>query len=101
MARGWGPVRRRETSQIPAAEKTAIGAACETFIGDVLLPKYLPEIRPSTQFNYPVGIFGKWHGSKYRFLTRYRSDWPTAIAPEFDAPFARLDYVGPDRFDLY
>jgi len=40
------------------------------------------------------------HGNKYRFFTRYRSDDPSSLAVEFDAPFARLDYVSRDCFDL-
>lgn len=36
-------------------EKAAIGAACDRFIGDVLKPKFLPEIKP-TKFNYPIDI---------------------------------------------
>jgi len=67
------------------AEKAAITAACERLIAEVLRPRFLPEVRPST-FNYPVAIDGKWHGNKYRFFTRYRSDDPTSLAAEFDAP---------------
>ena len=100
MARGgWVYVGGRAGHNPPAAEKEAISAACETFIPDVLRPRFLPEVRP-TQFNYPVAIHGKWHGNKYRFLTRYRSDDPSSYTAEFDAPFARLDYVSRDRFDL-
>jgi len=68
-------------------------------IADVLLPKYLPKVTP-TEFNYPIAIYGKWHGNKYRFITRYRSDQPDSFTCEFEAPFARLEYVSPDRFDL-
>jgi hypothetical protein len=78
---------------------TAIIAACEKFIAEVLRPRFLPEIRP-TAFNYPVAIDGKWHGNKYRFITRYRSDDPRSYEPEFEAPFARLEYVSRDCFDL-
>jgi hypothetical protein len=81
------------------AEKAAITATCGTFIVDVLMPRFLPSIRPS-EFNYPIAIYGKWHGNKYRFLTRYRSDDPRSDEPEFDAPFARLDYISRDLFDL-
>jgi hypothetical protein len=63
------------------------------------MPRFLPEIRP-TEFNYPIAIYGKWHGNKYRFITRFRSNHPNSIRPEFEAPFARLDYVGRDRFGL-
>jgi hypothetical protein len=73
----------------------AITAACQRLIAAVLLPKYLPQITP-TEFNYPVAIYGKWHGNKYRFITRYRSDQPVSFTPEFEAPFARLEYLSPD-----
>jgi hypothetical protein len=60
-------------------------------------------IRPS-QFNYPVDIFGKWRGSKYSFVTRYRSGFPDNAGEEFDTAFTRLDHleecVTETRFDV-
>ena len=96
---GWVYVGGRAGNKPPEAEKTAITGVCEKFIAEVLRPRFLPEVRP-TEFNYPVVIYGKWHGNKYRFITRYRSDDPRSYEPEFDAPFARLEYVSRDRFDL-
>ena len=60
------------SSGFAAAEKSAVTAACQHLIDDFLKPRFLPAIRP-TQFNYPVDILGKWHGTKYRFIQRYRS----------------------------
>ena len=82
-----------------AADKLAIAAACEKLIAEVLRPRFLPEIRP-TQFNYPISISGKWHGNKYRFVTRYRSGHDDNRGQEFESPFARLEYRGPARFDV-
>jgi hypothetical protein len=95
-----------ETGQIPsrqktrwmrvrtlsAEEKAAIAATCERFIAETLKPRFLSEIRP-TQFNYPVDIFGKWRGSKYSFITRYRSGFPDNLGEEFDSAFTRIDHV--------
>jgi hypothetical protein len=64
-----------------------------------LKPRFLPTIRP-TQFNYPVDILGKWQGNRYRFVQRYRSGFPENLGEEFDGPFARLDWVSRDRFDI-
>jgi hypothetical protein len=100
MARGeWVYIGGRAGNKPPPAEKSAITAACEKFIAEVLKPTFLPEIRPS-QFNYPIDIYGKWHGNKYRFITRFRSDDPRSYTLEFEAPFARLEYVRRDLFDL-
>ncbi len=73
-------------------EKAAIAATCDRFIAEVLKPRFLSEIRP-TKFNYPVNIFGKWRGSKYSFIQRYRSGHPENSGEEFNAPFTRLDHV--------
>jgi hypothetical protein len=87
------------SSGFSAAEKSAVTAACQHLIDGFLKPRFLPTIRP-TQFNYPVDILGKWHGTKYRFIQRYRSGFPENLGEEFDVPFARLDWISRDRFDL-
>jgi hypothetical protein len=88
---------------LSATEKSAIAATCGDFIARKLKPRFLPEIRP-TEFNYPVDIFGKWRGSKYSFITRYRSGFSDNLGEEFDSPFARLDHVeehlSDTRFDV-
>jgi hypothetical protein len=81
----WVRVRVQAGQKPPTPEKEVITAACERFIAEVLRPRFLHEIQP-TSFNYPVAITGKWHGTKYRFLQRFRSDSPDAIEPEFEAP---------------
>lgn len=84
-------------------EKAVIAAACDRFIAQTLKPRFLPAIRP-TQFNYPVDIFGKWRGSKFSFITRYRSGFPENAGEEFDSAFTRLDHVkaslAETRFDV-
>lgn len=81
------------------AEKARVTAACEQLIAEFMKPRFLPKIQP-TQFNYPVDILGKWRGAQYRFIQRYRSGFPDNLGEEFDAPFARLDWIARDRFDL-
>jgi hypothetical protein len=82
----------------PDGEKAAIIAACDTFVTEVLKPRFLPSIVP-TEFNYPIDLYGKWHGGRYRFIERFRSNPPDAIEPEFEHSFARLDYITSNRFD--
>ena len=51
------------------AEKARVTSACQNLIDDFFKPRFLPSVQP-TQFNYPVDILGKWHGTKYRFVQR-------------------------------
>lgn len=50
--------------------------------------------------NYPIDIVGKWRGSKYSFITRYRSGFPENLGEEFDSAFTRLDHVEEHLSDL-
>lgn len=79
------------------AEKQMIVAACEAFIVDVLKLRFLPQIRP-TEWNYVIDIHGAWAAGRYRFMQRCMEH---NRGEEFDAPFARIDRMGPDRFDIY
>jgi hypothetical protein len=85
------PARWVRVRPLEAEEKARIGAACESLIRDVLRPRFLPEIRP-TQWNYPVELKGKWRGSKFSFITRYRSGWEDNKGEEFDSAWARFDH---------
>ncbi len=97
----WMPTSRPTKPVVPdETEKRAIIAACEALIRDVLKPRFLPAIRP-TEWNYVVDIHGAWAAGRYRFMQRYRSGMADNRGEEFDASFARIDRVGPDRFDIY
>jgi hypothetical protein len=98
-AKGWVPCKPKPT-QPNDAEKQKIVAACEDFIRDFLKPRFLPKIKP-TQWNYPVDIHGVWAGGRYRFVQRFRSGFEDNRGEEFDVPFARINRMGADRFDIY
>ena len=98
VSRGSKVVQRRAAG-LSEVEKAVVTTACRQLIEEFFKPRFLPAIRP-TEFNYPVDIHGKWHGTKYRFIQRYRSGFPENLGEEFDAPFARLDWIGRDRFDI-
>src|SRR3954465_16094153 len=48
-----------------------------------------------------IDIHGDWRAGRYRFMVRFRSGFPDNAGQEFDAPFSRIDRMGPDRFDIY
>lgn len=88
---------------LAAEEKAAIARICEQFIAETLKPRFLPRIRP-TPFNYPIDIVGRWRGSRYSFIARYRSGYPENLGEEFDSAFTRLDFLedclAETRFDV-
>jgi len=100
-AKQWMPTTRTSRQEPTSeTERRAIIAACEAFIRDVLKPRFLPQVRP-TEWNYVVEIHGAWAAGRYRFMQLYRSGMEHNRGEEFDAPFARIDRMGQDRFDIY
>lgn len=99
VVRSWDQTRRPRRA-VSETEKQTIIEACERLIADYLKPRFQPKITP-TEFNYPVDIGGAWSGGRYRFFQRYRSGFEENRGQEFNAPFARLDCIGPDSFDIY
>lgn len=99
----WTERRWVRVKPLDVAEKADITGSCGRIIAKILKPRFLPVIRP-TSFNYPIDIFGKWRGSKYSFITRYRSGFADNEGEEFDSAFTCLDYLEAclteTRFDL-
>jgi len=88
-------------AKIDELEKRGMVDACEAFIAKVVRPRFLPEIKPSDRFNYPIDIRGDSRAGRYRFMQRYRVGGGPSDGQEFDAPFARVDRLGQDRFAIY
>src|SRR5258706_9263051 len=88
--------RNSRPSPLGEAEKQAIVIACDSFIRDVLKPRFLREIRP-TNFNYVIDIHGAWAGGPYRCMPRSTSGMGHNRGDHFHAPFARTYPPGRHR----
>jgi hypothetical protein len=98
-ARMYKP-RKKISTKIPESTKAQVKARADTLVEKVLKPKYIEPPPKNSDFNYLVDIFTKWHGNYFYFCSRYNCPSPRALSPSFEDKFARLEYSGPDRFNL-
>jgi len=70
------------------------------FVESVLKPTHLKPAPPHADWNYLVDISTKWYRNYFYFSATYCSPGPSALAPSFATPFARLEYVGDQKFHL-
>ena len=80
--------------------KIQVEEKAENLIQSVLKPEHIKTPQAENNFNYIVDIYSKWHRSYFYFCAKYRCPSPDRISEFFESRFARLEYVGNERFNL-
>jgi hypothetical protein len=91
---------RQPKPKVPELIKIEVKEAGDKFVESVLKPKFIEPNPQNKRFNYLVDIFTKWRGNYFYFYSKYRCPGPDAIEPFFETGFARMEYIGKDRFNL-
>ena len=96
---GYSP-KKPAPPKVPEALKRKVETEANALIESVLRPQHVQQPAEDPQFNYIVDLSTKWYRSYFYFCSRYAVSGPNAIVPFFDDKFARLEYIGGDRFSL-
>lgn len=85
---------------LPARLKADVQAQAQRLIDDEFGPQHIKPPPADARLNYIVAISGKWWRHYFYFSATYCVPGPDALAPSFEAKFARMEYAGGDRFHL-
>jgi hypothetical protein len=91
---------KRLKPTVPDAIKAELETKAKELINKVLTPKYIKPPPKKPVFNYPIDLWTKWHRSFFYFTSTWISPEPHRITPTFECPFARMEYVGDQQFNL-
>ena len=94
------PQQRKPKSKVPEALKAEVEARAAELVESVLKPMHVTPPPKNPQFNYIIDIWTKWHQSYFYFGATYACPGPSAISPTFESKFARLEFVGGNKFAL-
>ncbi len=86
--------------KLPNPLKANVTAEANDLIDTALKPAHVKPPTGDERFNYIVDIYSKWYRNYFYFCSKYACPDPNAISPYFEARFARLEYVGNERFNL-
>jgi hypothetical protein len=92
------PANKR--ASVSASIKAEVEAKARDLIENVLKPKHIQPPPAGEQFNYIIDIGAKWHSNYFYFFAIYACPGPNALSPTFESKFARMEYLGMDRFAL-
>ena len=100
MPRKKNTAPSRSSPQLPDSVKITLTQESNKIIENVLKPTHIKPPPTDNDFNYLVDIYSKWYRHYFYFCAKYNCPSANAIFPSFETKFARLEYVGKERFNL-
>lgn len=92
--------KKQSASKVPDSLKQTVTDKADELVNTVLIPQHVKPPPEDNQFNYLVNIYTKWYRNYFYFCSTYNSPGPHAMSPSFEDKFARLEYVGAERYNL-
>jgi hypothetical protein len=86
--------------KVPDGVKAELVSKAQRLIDEHIRPTHVSPPPKDPEFNYITDIFAKWYQSYFYFCATYACPHPDAISPTFETRFARMGYLGQDRFNL-
>jgi hypothetical protein len=86
--------------KVPDSVKAELMSKAQRLIDEHIRPTHVSPPPKDPEFNYIIDVFAKWYQSYFYFCATYACPHPDAISPTFETRFARMGYLGQDRFNL-
>ena len=86
--------------KVPESIKLMLTDKANELIENIIKPNHISPPPTDNNFNYLVDIYSTWYRNYFYFCSKYNCPGPNAIAPLFDIKWARMEYVGNDKFNV-
>ena len=97
----WNIRPAKKSSPVSASLKAEVETKARDLIEKVLKPKHVLPPKKGERFNYISDIGAKWYRNYFYLFSTYTCPGPNALSPSFESKFARMEYLGMNRFALY
>ena len=94
------PTPKQPKPTVPDHLRENIISRANELIQEHLKPAHLEPPPSNPELNYMIDIWTRWYGSYFYFCATYASPSPHALSPTFELQFARMAYIGNERFNL-
>ena len=97
----WAPSSSRQTKpKVSDSIKSLLKEKADEIVENVIKPNHISPPPTDHDFNYLVDIYTKWYRNYFYFCSKYNCPSPNAISPSFEVKYARMEYVGNDKFNV-
>ena len=86
--------------QVSENLKDLVEGKARLLVETVLKPEHVKPPPEGNDSSYLVDIYTKWHGSYFYFYGKRHCRASNCITEFFEQKFARMEYIGDDKFNL-
>ncbi|MCP4263259.1 MAG: hypothetical protein GY774_37985 [Planctomycetes bacterium] len=90
---------RKPKPKVPDEIKQELQEKGNEIVEKLLKPEYLKPVPEQQTLNHLIDIYTKWYRNYFYFCSTYKCP-PEAYASFFENKFARLEYLGNNKFEL-
>ena len=87
-------------AKVTDAIKMELTDNANALIENVIKPNHISPPPTDNDFNYLVDVYSKWYRNYFYFCSTYNCPSPNATAPSFDIKWARMEFVGNNKFNV-
>jgi hypothetical protein len=91
---------RRAKPEVPQFIKRILQEKADELIKNRLKPEHIRPHPNGTDTNYLADIYSKWYRNYFYFCAKYNCPSSNARSSSFETRFARMEYVGDEKFNL-
>ena len=91
---------KQDKPAVTASIKLQVEMKAKVLIEKVLKPLHVQPPSNDQRYNYIIEIGAKWNRNYFYFFSTYACPGPNAISPTFESKFARMEYLGDNKFTL-
>ncbi len=85
--------------KVPDEIKQVLQKKADEIIEKYFKPEYIKPVPEQLNMNHLIDIYTKWYRNCFYFCSKYKCP-PEAISSSFESKFARMEYVGDNKFEL-
>jgi hypothetical protein len=90
---------RKSKPKVPENLKQELYEKGNKIVEEIFKPEYLEPVPENLTLNHLVDIYTKWYRNSFYFCSEYKCP-PEAISSSFESKFARMEYLGDNKFEL-
>ena len=90
---------RKPKPKVPDEIRQALQEKGDVIVEKIFKTEYLKPVPEQLTINHLIGFYTKWYRNYFYFCSKYKCP-PDAYSSSFESKFARIEYIGNNKFEL-